>query len=161
MYLDQGHLAVSVANTDQMEISCSTNRQVMTLSLPLTIVKLQPACKGFSSNIKLPPYFKQYSKGTAVAFQTANLHVPKFIPVKFCIWKSFGIQNLSSHQEVNLKKLSPVPEIPINDLKSKIAQLKSIPESKGYQSWLYAVGGGIGSGLLLIVIMVSVCVLEV
>ena len=26
MYLDQGHCAVSVAKTDQMEISCSTNR---------------------------------------------------------------------------------------------------------------------------------------
>ena len=104
-------------------------------------------------SIKLPPYFKQYSKGIEVAFQTA-----KFIPVNFCIWKSFGLQTLSSHQEVNLKKLSPVPEFPINDLKSKIAQLKSIPESKGNKSWLHAVGGGIGSGLLLIVIMVSVCV---
>ena len=134
MYLDQGHWAVSVAKTDQMEISCSTNRQVMTLSPPLTTVKLQTACSGFSSSIKLPPYFMQYSKGIEVAFQTANLHVPKFIPVNFHIWKSFGLQNLSSHQEVNLKKLNPVPEIPINDLKSKIAQLKSVPESKGNQS---------------------------
>ena len=112
----------------------------MTLSPPLTVGKLQPTCSGFSSSIKLPPYFKQYYKGIEVAFQTANLHVPKFIPVNFCIWKSFGLQNLSSHQEVNLKMLSPVPEIPINDLISKIAQLKSIPESKGNQSWLYAVG---------------------
>ena len=92
-------------------------------------------------SIKLPPYFKQYPKGIEVAFQTANLHVPKFIPVNFHIWKSFGLQNLSSHQEVNLKKLNPVPEIPINDLKSKIAQLKSVPESKGNQSWLHAMGG--------------------
>ena len=44
MYLDQGQWAVSVAKADQMEISCSTNRQVMTLSPPLTIVKLQAAC---------------------------------------------------------------------------------------------------------------------
>ena len=116
-----------------MEIYCSTNRQVMALSPPLTIVKLQPACSGFSSSIKLPPYFKQYSEGIEVAFQTANLHVPKFIHVDICIWKSFGLQNLSSHQEVNLKKLSPVPEVPINDLKSKISQLKSFPESKGNQ----------------------------
>ena len=112
----------------------------MTLSLSLTIVKLQPACSGFSSSIKLPPYFKQYSKGIEVAFQTANLHVPKILPVTFCIWKSFALQNLSSHQMVNLKKLSQVPDIPINDLKSKIAQLKNIPESKGKQLWLYAVG---------------------
>ena len=55
MYLDQDHWAVSVTKTDEMEISCSTNRQVMTLSPLLTIVKLQPACSGFSSSIKLPP----------------------------------------------------------------------------------------------------------
>ena len=82
----------------------------------------------------LPFGNQQYSKGIEVAFQTANLDVPKFIPVNLCIWKSFGLQNLSSYQEVNLKKLNPVPENPINDLKSKLSQLKSIPESKANQS---------------------------
>ena len=49
-------------------ISCSTKRQIMTLSPPVTIVKLQPACSGYSSSIKLPAYVKQYSKCIEVAF---------------------------------------------------------------------------------------------
>ena len=53
-------------------------------------------------------------------------------------------------------KLSPVPKIPEDDLKSKIAQLKK--KSKVNQLWLYTVRGGIESGSLLVVIMVSVCV---
>ena len=140
MYLKHRIWAVSITKTDEMEISCITKRQVMTLSPPLTTVKLPPAYSGFSFGIKLPPYFNQYSKGIKVVFQTANLHVPEFTLVNFHIWKSFDLQNLSSHQVVNWKKLSPVPEIPINDLKSKIAQFKSIHLSKGNQSWLYVVG---------------------
>ena len=147
MYLDQGNWVVSIIETNSNGNSCSTKRQVMTLSPPLTVVKLQPACSGFSSSIKLPPYFKQYSKAIEVAFQIANPHVHEFTPVNICIWKSFDLQNLSSHEVVNLRKLSPVPEIPINDLKSKIAQLKSIHVSKE-----------INHGCMLWnVIMVSVC----
>ena len=39
MHLNQGNWAVAVAKTDQMEISCTTNRHVMTRNQPLTTVK--------------------------------------------------------------------------------------------------------------------------
>ena len=56
---------------------------------------------------------------------------------------------------INLRKLSSIAEIPINDLKSKIVQLKTISLLKDNESWLYVIGGGTGSGLLHLVILVS------
>ena len=47
---------------------------------------------------RLPPYFKQFSKGIKLDFQTANLvRIPKFMYTSFCIWKSFDLKNLSIH----------------------------------------------------------------
>ena len=62
-YLDQGNWAVVIMVPDQMEISCSSHRHVISIEPPLPLVNLQPACSAFSARFKLPPYFKQYSKG--------------------------------------------------------------------------------------------------
>ena len=71
--LDQGSWATSVEKPTQMEIRCTAHTQVMTINPPLTFVTLQPACSAFSPEIKLPPYFKQYSKGFEIAIKTAKL----------------------------------------------------------------------------------------
>ena len=52
---------------------------VKTLNPPLTFIILQPACSAFSPEIRLPPYFKQYSKGFEIAVKTAKLNVPTII----------------------------------------------------------------------------------
>ena len=57
----------------------------------------------------------------------------------------------------NLKKLTPVPAIPINQLRTQIASFRHIETNKS-TSWIYYVGGGSGSGsILLIVICCLVC----
>ena len=77
-YLDKGSWAISVEKTTQMEIRCTAHNYVKTLNPPLTFITLQPACNAFSPDIKLPPYFKQYSKGLETAIKTAKLNVPIF-----------------------------------------------------------------------------------
>ena len=72
-YLDQGSWAISVKKPTQMEIRCTAHTHVKTLNPPLTFITLQPACSAFSPEIKLPPYFKQYSKGFEIAIKTAKL----------------------------------------------------------------------------------------
>ena len=62
-YLDQVNWAISVIDPTHMEIRCEDHTHVKTLQPPSTMVNLQPACNAFSSELKLPPYFKQYSKG--------------------------------------------------------------------------------------------------
>ena len=61
---------------------------VITIIPPLTFVSLQPPCNAFSSGIKLPPYFKQFSKSFDIAIKTANLHTPNLDPVNFRIWET-------------------------------------------------------------------------
>ena len=56
-YLDQGLFAISVEEPVLMEVKCEDHSHVKTLEPPFTLVNLQPACSGFSSVIKLPPYF--------------------------------------------------------------------------------------------------------
>ena len=155
IYLDQGHWAISLKDTDQMEISCNLHTYVITINQPLTFVTLQPACSAFSLDIKLPPYFKQFSKGFDVAIKTANLHTPKCDPVNFRIWKHFNLTTLSTTDKSNLKKLEPVPAVPTHELRAKISDLVKL-KSKD-QSWLYILGGDMGSGTKLLIIVI-VCV---
>ena len=63
IYLDQGLWAISVEKPTQMEIRCPKVTQVKSLKPPITLINLQPACSAFSPGVKLPPYFKQFSKG--------------------------------------------------------------------------------------------------
>ena len=63
-YLDQGNWAISVTEPKQMKIKCSDHTHIKTLQPLITLINLQPECSAFSPLIKLPPYFKQYSKGS-------------------------------------------------------------------------------------------------
>ena len=82
IYLDQGSWAISIEKPTQMEIRCPQVTQVKSLKPPITFINLQPACSGFSPQVKLPPYFRQFSKGFHVAFKSAHLNVPNMnIPI--------------------------------------------------------------------------------
>ena len=58
IYLDQGHWTISVETTIQIEIKCKDHSHVKTLQPQITFINLQLACSVFSSDIKLPSYFK-------------------------------------------------------------------------------------------------------
>ena len=73
IYLDQGSWAISIEKPTQMEIRCPQVTQVKSLKSPITFIYLQPACSGFSPDVKLPPYFRQFSKGFHTAFQICTL----------------------------------------------------------------------------------------
>ena len=156
IYLDKGNWAIASREPDQMEISCTTQKHVISLNPPLTLVNLQPACSSFSSKFKLPPYFRKFSQGFAFAIKEANLHIDNLKPTNFRIWKSLNVSNLSTTQLQGLKKLDPAKTIPVKILKAKINQLKVIDFDPKTKYWVF-IGGGSGSGLLLLVI-VCLCV---
>ena len=140
-----------------MEIKCSNHTHIKTLQSPITLINLQPAYSAFSPLIKLPPYFKQYSKGFHVALRAVNLHLPKFSPSDFRIWNTFNLSKIEPIDIEKLKKLTPAPAIPISKLKTQIASFRHIETDKT-TSWIYYVGGGSGSGsILLILICCLVC----
>ena len=121
------------------------------------LINLHPACSAFSPLIELPPYFKQYSKCFLVALRATNLHLSKFSPSHFRIWKTFNFSKIEPIDIENLKKLTPAPAIPIDQLRTQIASFRQIETNK-LTSWIYYDGGGSGSGsILLIVICCSVC----
>ena len=138
IYLDQGNWAVATVEPDQMEISCNSHRHVIIIEPPLTLVNLQPACSAFSAKLKLPIYFKKYSKGFAIAIKTANLHPDKLDHVDFHIWKSFNVSSLSTIQKSNLKKLH---SFPVNEFRAKIESLKMLNLDSKRKCWLYILGG--------------------
>ena len=152
IYLDQGLWAISVDKPTQMEIRCPKVMQVKSLKPPITLVNLQPACSAFSPGVKLPPYFKQFSKGFHVALKSANLNIPKYTPTNFRIWNTFNLSNISPIESEKLKELAPAPTIPIDQLRAQIASFRHINVDKK-QSWIYIVGGGSGSGFLLLVVI--------
>ena len=129
-YLDQSNWAISVTEPTQMEIICSNHTHIKTLQPPITLINLQPACCAFSPLIKLPPYFKQYSKGFHVALRAANLHLPKFSPSDFRIWKTFNLSKIEPIDIENLKKLTPTPAIPFDQLRTQIASFRQIETNK-------------------------------
>ena len=102
--------------------------------------------------------FKKISKGFRVAFKSAHLNVPKYEPTNFRIWNTFNLSNVSPIESEKLKKLTPAPTIPIDQLRAQIASFRHQPffrlinTDKG-KSWIYIVGGGSGSGLILLLII--------
>ena len=152
MYLDQGSWAISVEKPTQMEIRCPQVTQVKSLKPPITFITLQPACSGFSPEVKLPPYFRQYSKGFSVAFKSAHLNIPKYEPTNFRIWNDLNLSNITPIDAENLKKLTPAPTIPVDQLRAKIASFRHIQVDQN-KSWIYIVGGGSGSGLIFLLVM--------
>ena len=138
IYLDQGLWAISVDMPTQMEIKCPKVTQVKSLKPPITLVNLQPACSAFSPGVKLPPYFKQFSKGFHVALKSANLNIPNYKPTNFRIWNTFNLSNISPIQSEKLKELAPAPTIPIDQLRAQIASFRLI-NIDNKQSWIYIV----------------------
>ena len=59
----------------------------------------------------------------------------------------------------NLKKLTPAPAIPIDQLGTQTACFGQIETNKS-TSWIYYVGGGSGSGFILLICNMLFCVLE-
>ena len=119
----------------------------------MTMVTLEPACSAFSSDIKLPPYFRQHPSRADVALRAANLHVPKFNSSIFRIWNHFNISNLTVAVTRKLQKLAPTPSVPFDQLKTQIQGFKDLDKNKNDESWLYIVGGGSGSGLILLIVI--------
>ena len=124
------------------KLKCEDHSHVKTLQPPITIINLHPACSALSSDIKLPPYFKQYSKGSHIELKFPNFHMSKFSPTKFRIWTHFNLSDVTQPEVKNLRKLAPIPAIYIDSVRSR--------------PWIYYVGGGSGSGLIL---LIAICCL--
>ena len=152
IYLDEGHWAIATLKSDQMEVTCTTQKHVVSLNPPLTLVKLQPACTAFSSQLKLPAYFRKFSQGFATAIKEANLHNDQIETLNFRVWDSLNVSNLSIPQVHELKQLSPAKSIPVKILKAKIHMLKVIDFNAKTKYWIF-IGGGSGSGLFLFIVI--------
>ena len=152
IYLDQGLWAISVDKPTQMEIRCPKVTQVISLIPPITLINLQPACSAFSPGVKLPPDFKQFSKGFHVALKSANLNIPRYKPTNFRIWNTFNLSNINPVESEKLKELAPAPTIPIDQLRAQIASFRHV-NVDNKQSWIYIVGGGSDSGFILLVVI--------
>ena len=83
--------------------------------------------------------------------KSANLHIPKFTPFSFRVWKHFDLSSVTKPKVKNFRKLAPTPNIPINQLRAKIANFKCITSNMD-RPWIYYVGGGSGSGLILLIV---------
>ena len=125
-YLDQGLWAISVEDPVPMKVKCEDHSHVNTLESPFTLIKLQPPCSTFSSVIKLPPYFKQYSSGFHIMLKSGNLCIPKFTPCSFRVWKPYDLSNVMKPKVKNLGKLVLALDIPINQLRAQISNFRHI-----------------------------------
>ena len=160
VYLDEGHWAISLTKRTEMELRCTGVTSVTTLNPPLTFITLDPGCSGFSPELKLPPYFKKYSRGLFLALKSANLTIPKFNSSDFRIWDTLNLTNLTTTETTKLKTLQTAKQIPIDVLQDQISQFRHInfDEEDDDEINLYLVGGGSGVGLLLLIIVIVVCV---
>ena len=111
---------------DDSQNRCTAHTHVKTLNPPLTFITLQPACSAFSPEIKLPTYFKQYSKGFEITIKTVNLNVPTFNTSNFRIWQPFNLSKINDVEKKELKKLEPAPAIPMEQLRAQISSLRHI-----------------------------------
>ena len=132
-----------------MEIKCSDHTHIKSLQPPITLINLQPTFSVFSPLIKLPPYFKQNSKSLCVVLRAAYLHLPKFFPYDFRIWKTFNLPKIKPIDIENLKKLTPASAIPIAQLRTQIASFRQTETNKS-TFWIYYVGSTSGSGSILL-----------
>ena len=64
----------------------------------------------------------------------------------------FNLSNVTKHEVENLRKLSPAPSIPIDQLRAQIANFRHISSDKS-KTWIVYLGGGSGSGLILIMVI--------
>ena len=134
-----------------MQVKCEDHSHIKTSEPPFTLINLKPVCSTFSSVIKLPPYFKRYSTGFHVALKSASLHIPKITPSSFRVWTHFDLSNVTKPEIKNLRKLAPAPNIPIDQLITQITSFGHITSDTD-KPWIYYVGGGSGSGLVLLTV---------
>ena len=57
------------------------------------------------------------------------------------MWKTLNLSKIEPTDIENLKKLTPAPAIPIEQLRTQIASFRQIETNKS-TSWVYYVGGG-------------------
>ena len=138
-----------------MEGKCTVHTYVKTLQPPIAFITLESACSSLSSEIKLPPYFRQYSKGFHIALKAADLHMPKITPTNFRIWTPFNLPNITPVEVENLRKVEPTPAIPIGQLRAQNASFRQVEPNKS-KPWIYYVGGGSGSGLILLLVITGI-----
>ena len=86
IYPDEGNWAIATVEPDQMKITCTAQKHVISLNHTLTLVNLQPTWSAFSSKLKLQPYFRKFSQGFANAIKEANLQIDKLQATNFRIW---------------------------------------------------------------------------
>ena len=87
-----------------------------------------------------------------IAIKTAKLNVPTFNTSNFRIWQRFNLSKISDIEKNHLQKLELAPAIPMEQLMAQISSFRHI-ETKTDQSWIYYVGYGSGSGLLLLLVI--------
>ena len=85
-----------------------------------------------------------------MVLQAANIHIPNLSTNDFRIRKTFNLTNIKPVEVENLKKLDSAPAIPMEQLKSQITSFWHIDEDND-TTWINYVGGGSGSGLLLLI----------
>ena len=72
---------------------------------------------------------------------------------KFRIWTHFDLSNVTQPEvKKNLRKLAPAPSITIGQLRAQIANFRYIDSDKS-RPWIYYIGGGLGSGLILLIVI--------
>ena len=73
------------------------------------------------------------------------------MPSNFRVWTHFDLSNVTQTEGGNLKKLAPAQNIPIDQLRVQIANIRHINPDMD-RPWIYYVGGGSGSGLVLLMV---------
>ena len=68
------------------------------------------------------------------------------------MWKTFSLSKIEPIDIENLKKLTPVPAIPSDQLITQIASFRQL-ETNISISWIYYDGGGSGSGSILFIVI--------
>ena len=60
-----------------------------------------------------------------------------------------NMSNLTEAVTRKWQKLPPTPSVPVDQLKAQFQGFRDLDEDKNHKSWIYIVGAGSGSGLML------------
>ena len=72
--------------------------------------------------------------------------------VNIVLWTHFDLSNVTQPEVEDLKKLAPAPNIPINQLRAQIANVRHFNPDMDRPS-IYYIGGSSGSGLVLLIVI--------
>ena len=81
--------------------------------------------------------------------------MPKFTPTNLRIWISFNLSNITPVEVENLRKLEPTLAILIGQLRGQTASFRHVEPNKS-NLWIYYVGRGSGSGLILLLVICGI-----